>query len=413
MRDRHDLIAPAIESATALSSTVISVIPLLERGDYLGEISHFKVRIQPSFIGEPELELVLNKNREGKLLITGLSAESSYKISISAITADGQTPYSTPSDEIKTLAPPIIIIPVTVNLTTSGNQISPASHPTDVTPLFTYPVDSYTLTLFQAVDISPAQVRGSGLSYSMNPVLQGLTINSATGKISGTPTKTYGSQEVTITAANNVGSYSLTLQISVVTSTYPVGSIGPGGGLVFFLSRTPFKCGVNLERTCSNLEYAPRGWSGTELDPVRPWSSVIDQRVTAVGGNGYGAGLYSSERILGQLGDTQSAVSLARNYRGGGFDDWYLPNAVEAQKISLFASSIDYPYTEKLSTAQSAGGIPTLVEFERNYYWISYGISSLDESEELMYYFEFGTGDYSSAAHKLVNEFAVRPIRAF
>jgi hypothetical protein len=76
-----------------------------------------------------------------------------------------------------------------------------------------------TLTVGDAVDLQPT-VTGTVASYTVLPTLPaGLTLNSTTGVISGTPTAESASATYTITAANAGGSTTFALSISVAAAT--------------------------------------------------------------------------------------------------------------------------------------------------------------------------------------------------
>ena len=83
-----------------------------------------------------------------------------------------------------------------------------------------YTPSSVTGTVGTAISsLSPA-VTGTVTTYSVSPSLPaGLSINSSTGVISGTPSVTAASATYTVTATNSVGSTTATVTI-VVGSTY-------------------------------------------------------------------------------------------------------------------------------------------------------------------------------------------------
>lgn len=106
--------------------------------------------------------------------------------------------------------------------------------------------------------------------------------------------------------------------------TYPIGSTGPGGGVIVFASkwRTPWG---------QFLEAAPAGWSGGGEDPQAPWCTkkVADLKVSSVLGNGAS----NTETLVTKCGK-DSAAGLAASYSGGGMDDWFLPAADELQSVA-------------------------------------------------------------------------------
>ena len=84
-----------------------------------------------------------------------------------------------------------------------------------------------------------------------------MSLNTATGAFSGTPTATQSATTYTITATNSTGSATQTFTL-LVTGVYVVGDTGPGGGIIFYVASTPFKCGPTRAATCTYLEAAPR-----------------------------------------------------------------------------------------------------------------------------------------------------------
>jgi hypothetical protein len=91
-----------------------------------------------------------------------------------------------------------------------------------------------------------------------------------------------------------------------------IGDRGPGGGAVFSVGRD--------SRTY--YEVAPAGWSGSGDDPRVPWCGRPSRESsTLVNMNG---GLQASNLIRERCPGT-TAASRARDYRGGGKDDWHLP----------------------------------------------------------------------------------------
>ena len=87
---------------------------------------------------------------------------------------------------------------------------------------FGYPQQSYTLSRAESVTLSPS-VTGDVVSYSVRSgsLISGLSLNSNTGVISGTPSQYANSRQVTIEATNPLGSKSITLTL---TALQPIGS---------------------------------------------------------------------------------------------------------------------------------------------------------------------------------------------
>ena len=63
---------------------------------------------------------------------------------------------------------------------------------------------------------SPLTVDGTNLVYSAPGLPTGLTINSSTGEISGTPTTLFSTNTVTVTATNPQGSTNFGIEMTVL-----------------------------------------------------------------------------------------------------------------------------------------------------------------------------------------------------
>jgi hypothetical protein len=122
--------------------------------------------------------------------------------------------------------------------------------------------------------------------------------------------------------------------------TCVVGDTGPGGGIVFYVSTTPFACGPTRTATCKYLEAAPNGWNGGG-DPSRSWATDVNSnRTTSVPAPGalqtaIGTGFQNSDAIVAQTGNVaaSSAAVVARAYIGTGLTDWYLPSSDELNQM--------------------------------------------------------------------------------
>lgn len=79
-----------------------------------------------------------------------------------------------------------------------------------------YEVEEATYTVGKPITDNQSSVNGTGLSFSIDPALpSGLSIDSETGTISGTPTEQADEAEYTITASNSSGQVQTTISITV------------------------------------------------------------------------------------------------------------------------------------------------------------------------------------------------------
>jgi hypothetical protein len=266
----------------------------------------------------------------------------------------------------------------------------------------TTPIIGYTIT----------SSGGTITSYSISPsVSPGLTFNTTTGLLSGTPTETRTTTMYTITGSNSSGSATETFILRVAGS---IGDIGPGGGTIYYVSDTPFACGPLRETVCSYLEVAPDGWAWGN-DPERSWASV-EESTTAVDNpsspqtataTGIGWGYWNTRAIMaqGNNGPVNSAAALANSYgsevNGIEFYDWFLPSKDELNEIwvglegvGFLGESPDFFYW---SSSEDEGP-------ERDgYAWEQYFGADVDG----------GISGGTQTSSEKSEEYLVRPVRAF
>jgi hypothetical protein len=98
------------------------------------------------------------------------------------------------------------------------------THPTPVSPPsnLTYPQAIITATSGQAISADTPTVTGTVNTYSVSPALpSGLTLNTSTGAITGTPTTATAQSTYTVTGANAAGSTTATVQITINAAVAP------------------------------------------------------------------------------------------------------------------------------------------------------------------------------------------------
>jgi hypothetical protein len=170
---------------------------------------------------------------------------------------------------------------------------------------------------------------------------------------------------------------------AIAYGTYQVGSVGPGGGIVFLALPTRAAWGQFLEA-------APAGWSGSPDDPEAPWCAKgqpgYDTSLDA--GTQIGAGAQNTATIIEACG-LDSAAGVASSYAGGGQDDWFLPSKDELNAL----------YEQR----EVVGGLADVGFWSSSQ--LEYG-ASLAWSQHFYYY-----GGQSGANES--NDDRVRPVRAF
>jgi len=178
-----------------------------------------------------------------------------------------------------------------------------------------------------------------------------------------------------------------------------IGETGPGGGVVFYVSLSPFRCGAEMQEECLYLEHAPDGWFDGRSDPR---AAFLPSGVSLQGGattQELGAGWGNTSRLLG-VAPADSAPALARSYRGGGFSDWSLPSS---QELNLLCRFVHGAY----SVADFCESTPAFASgFAPDFYWGSYV-----PSPGLAWYQNFSSGGQSAVSQE--NTLRVRPVRAF
>ena len=112
-----------------------------------------------------------------------------------------------------------------------------------------------------------------------------------------------------------------------------------------------------------------------------------DYIATGATGTAIGTGLTNTNTIIAAQGSGSYAASIARDYNGGGYTDWFLPSKDELNQLYVNKAAI-------------GGG------FEGDYYWSS---TEYDSRYAWVQDFNFGNQNYS---YKDAT-FYVRAVRAF
>ena len=209
-------------------------------------------------------------------------------------------------------------------------------------------------------------------------------------------------------------------------SKCPLGSQGPGGGIVFYDAGSQQPWG-------RYLEVAPPGWyDGNSIDPIRPWASgtstagntnlnvvgvekLVMDRVNITG---LGLGLKNSNAIVNQGNDGQTAAGAARAYAGGSKGDWYLPSIAELNLLCQWASFETVKVGKfcggEAEGNNSRGGLVdnTRSDTDVKAYW-----SSTESKDGYAYAQLFCCGyqsNYGNIFHNAKSKnYYVRPIRSF
>jgi hypothetical protein len=154
--------------------------------------------------------------------------------------------------------------------------------------------------------------------------------------------------------------FRITLESGDQAEVYRVGSIGPGGGEIFYVSNTPFSCGPSLNLMCSYLEAAPISGTNAWVDANYLWSGNTNTAVGASAqGTAIGTGYSNTLAAVGQAGGGNTAgraVTAARAYRGpNNLSDWYVPSLDELAQLYLKLAdvNIDLSFDDYWSSTES------------------------------------------------------------
>lgn len=123
-----------------------------------------------------------------------------------------------------------------------------------------------------------------------------------------------------------------TPKVCIPYSDCPIGSEGPGGGIVFYDAGDKQTWG-------RYLEVATHEWAGTEMDPRVIWCDrweylkelVKNASLSKTLGDEVGKGKANTDLMLAFC--SSGAGVMAKNYKGGGKSDWHLPSRFELEEI--------------------------------------------------------------------------------
>jgi len=174
-------------------------------------------------------------------------------------------------------------------------------------------------------------------------------------------------------------------------ASYDLGDIGPGGGLVFLKS-----AGVTYEM-------APKNWSGAMEDPSNSWCNV-NSNATGAAGTAIGAGAANTAAMVAAC--TSGAGNSARDYRGGGLTDWFVPSKDELNALCNYSRNPASPPTGVCGGAQDATFLAGAYGFAGGGYWSS---SQFDTNSAWVQ----DSGDGLAPTLAKNSSMRVRPIRAF
>jgi hypothetical protein len=291
-------------------------------------------------------------------------------------------------------------------------------------PAFTLSASAETRTVNTvATGFTISSIGGTIASFAIDATPAGMSFNTTTGALTGTPSTVAAATSFTITATNASGSATQTFTLTITAIVYIVGDTGPSGGKIFYVATTPFSCGPTRTATCTYLEAAPALWNDGAVEPARLYAQV-DYQNTAVSGDTRAPGAspigwgYQNTRAIILQGNTNTATSAAAladshtvTVSGVLYDDWYLPSRNELNQMCKWARGITGVDLTTLTTVCTGGTLNTDLGFVKGLYWSS------TEYNDASGYFQVIVPDFFAAGFQGGNGKSnlnnVRPIRAF
>jgi hypothetical protein len=143
----------------------------------------------------------------GSVTVTGLTKATTYTFTLTAHNINGSSRAATSPAPITTLAEKIV----------RSSPASTTNAPALAAPAFTLSSSSQSVIVNTAITtVTNSSTGGAIASYAISPAAPaGLTFNTSTGQLSGTPTSTQSATAYTITATNAAGSATATFTLTV------------------------------------------------------------------------------------------------------------------------------------------------------------------------------------------------------
>ena len=274
---------------------------------------------------------------------------------------------------------------------------APAAAPVAI-PAFTLSSSTETRTVNTAATGFTINSTGGAIaSFAINATPPGMSFNTTTGALTGTPNTVAAATNYTITATNATGSATQTFALTVTAVVYTVGQRGPGGGIVYYVSANFFtSTGSTCDTQCKYLEVAPATWQSAGVsvanDSTYQWSNnttaLTGQDITTASTEGIapntneklnwkiGQGFYNTS-VMKVSGATSAAQAAVLAYAGTSIaGQWFIPSTNELNELCKYARG---QTTGDLKVACTTGGTlkstanagTDLGGFKADYYWSS------------------------------------------
>jgi len=226
----------------------------------------------------------------------------------------------------------------------------------------------------------------------------------------------------TLIAATDV--YRITIESSV--PAYSVGSAGPGGGVVYYVSGAAFtSTGSECNTNCHYLEVAPSDWSVHNGENYYQYSEYAFSTQSSTPGNesgltdesvywriGAGMGntlLTAAENAASSLDNIASKVAQAYAGSDSSAGQWFVPSMNELNELCKYANTLP---TGSLRTPCMGGVLRS--GFSQAFYWSSseWNIPTDNRADRFKMWINFGA-DENYSMEMYYRPYNIRPVRAF
>ena len=219
--------------------------------------------------------------------------------------------------------------------------------------------------------------------------------------------------------------------VCISDSKCPLGSTGPGGGMVFYDAGSKKSWGRYLEAAKDDWKggysqpvFAPwcKKWNGDytfgvkDVEPLNIYltGEVSNPALKKTLGVEIGKGKANTDLMLAFCDDERSAAAIARAHKGGGKSDWYLPSKNELIEFCKFLNKANKSSVRWISGFYSGLGTPRCdMRTGMNRADYSYDLwSSSEKDAELAWDYDFINLDNKIPDSKESNN-VIMPVRAF
>ncbi len=258
----------------------------------------------------------------------------------------------------------------TVTGTNAGGSSSASVHLTvnDVAPAFSYATNPASYTKGSAITANTVTSTGGPItSFSVSPALPaGLTLNTVTGAIDGTPTAPSANATYTVTATNSGGSATVGVQITILDIAPAFSYAVNPAGYIRTNAITPNTV-VSTGGTIASFSVAPPLPAGLSLDPTTgtvsgtPTAIVANSTYTVTATNSIGSATVGLQIAVT---DAPPAFSYAVNPATYSVGTGISSNTVTSTGGAIVSFSISPALPTGLAMFSTSGnihGTPTVV----------------------------------------------------